>query len=121
MKSYIYTIVRTDLPTNGDIVAQAIHSAWEAGVQHGIATFEVTYAYDKEGNVIDWPAPHVVVLGVKNQKKLYEAADLLKREKINFYLWEEPEWGFGHTSLTTQPLDESKKNLFKSFKILNPC
>ena len=99
---WVYVFVRTDLPLN-DLAPQLAHACLEAGRQ-----FQPT-------------STSVVIVGVKNTKKLIEAADLLDRNKINYYLWEEPEWGYGYTSMATEPLDEDKKNLFKSFKTLKSC
>ena len=97
---YVYTFVRRDLPIQDQLV-QACHSAMEAGS--------------------NFPTPgqisNLVLLDVKNKKELYSVSEYLSENGIDYYMFYEPDNGYDHTSITTEPLGVERKGLMSRFSL----
>ena len=96
-KNYCYTIIRTDLPIEQQIV-QAAHSALEAGRELGTPP----------------TTTHLILLEAKSEFALLRIADELKQQDIRFHLFFEPDDDRGYTSLTTEPLTDNEKRRYFS-------
>jgi len=93
-----YTFIRQDMEIQHQLV-QACHSSMESGSN---------YKSPEE-------IPHLILLSIKDGKELRSAERYLSKHGIKFHTFFEPDNNLGHTSITTEPLDFSKKELFKRF------
>jgi hypothetical protein len=99
--SYVYVLVRKDLP-GPQIAVQAIHAAMEAarlwlpcGVGH----------------------PHLVLCAVSSEQRLLNAAEHLERNDVVFTLFREPDQRNEATALATQPLRD-RRGVFRRYQCL---
>ena len=101
-KNYVYTFIRTDLPIEQQIV-QAAHSALEAGRDLGKPDSH----------------SHLVLLRIKSETALKNAAKKLEDAGIRFSAFYEPDYNRGYTSITTEPLteDSEKRKHFSKYSL----
>ena len=98
--SYVYVIVRKDLPLP-HLVVQAIHAAIAA-----------TYSFGKH------PQPHVVLCGVDNEQELKEAFEKLKGQGVVCCSYTEPDFGGQMTAIATGLLRGEQRKPLRRFKLL---
>ena len=84
--SYVYIIVRKDLPGQ-HLLVQACHAAIAA-----------TFSYGKH------PTPHLVVCAVPNERALESAFNRLKDAGVSCCSYTEPDLNGSLTSIATAPL-----------------
>lgn len=100
-KNYAYTILRSDLPIETQIV-QAAHSAMESGRDFRNPTTHT----------------HLVLLEAKSEAALMKAGDYLIANGIKFSMFHEPDYETGFTSLTTEPIFfEEQRAIFRKFSL----
>lgn len=96
----VYIFIRTDLPIQHQII-QACHSVLEAGrtfsEHHGVS--------------------HIVLIAVESQTELLEIKSYLIDNEVNHRIFYEPDNDYQYTSITTEPIYGSKRNIFKHFKL----
>ena len=100
---YMYVIVRNDL------------SPAQRAVQASHAAIESTRKYLSDGD----EHPSVIILIVKNERKLIEVQARLKYDHdIEHIVFEEPDIGNQMTALATTPLCGDDRDIFKRFQLL---
>lgn len=101
---YVYVLVRQDL----SVQQQAVQSA------HAVLEMSRTaWSHPKDH-------PHLIILGVKNEKQLKEvAADLTVNTKTPFTMFREPDIGNQCTALATDYIYGMDRAYFKKFKLIN--
>ena len=97
----MYIFVRTDLPQPQQVV-QSCH-----------AVFEVAR---------NMPAcsghPSMVVLGVKNETQLQKVQDKMNQHGIEFRSFYEPLFDNSLTAISSVPLSEDQRKIFKNYQLL---
>jgi hypothetical protein len=88
------------LPKHQQII-QSAHSALEAG-RH----------LEKPDTI-----SHLVLLPASDESELLRISQYLDKRGIKFHLFFEPADNMGHTSLTTEPIVQSKKKIFQNFTL----
>lgn len=102
--SYIYSIIRKDIPL-ADQIVQTAHSAFHAGNE----------TKDLDGNV-----PSLILLETPDKESLLALSKKLFDAHIMYHMFYEPDDDFGYTSLTTQPLNEDQRKLFSNLRLWRP-
>ena len=97
--SYIYSIIRKDIPL-ADQIVQTAHSAFHAGENYG------------EGDI-----PSLILLEIANQEELLALAKKLDAKCIEYFKFFEPDDNFGYTSLTTEPIDDELRKAFSNLRL----
>lgn len=100
MINYVYVWIRTDLPVHQQII-QCAHSSLEAG-----RTFPEHHG-----------TSHLVLLPAENEESLLSIAGYLSDNGISHRLFYEPDFEYGHTSLTTEPIYGKQRGIFKHFTL----
>lgn len=101
MSSYIYTFVRTDISPEQRIV-QIGHACYEAGKRFK----------DNVG------ISSLVLLSAANEEELLDISYKLGFRGIDHYVFNEPDFGMGHSALCTAPIiDQRERNFFKRWKL----
>ncbi len=95
---YSYLFIRTDLSHPQQIV-QASHAALEAGNRFG-------------------PHSHLVLIGLKDEQALLQAAAQLDDHGIDHEKFFEPDNQAGYTALCTRPLQGEERKPLKRFRLL---
>lgn len=62
--------------------------------------------------------PNIVVLGVADEAALLKAIERAKRNGINIISFYEPDFPQGYTAAATEPIDSSKRHVFKRYSLL---
>lgn len=96
---YMYVIVRNDL-SGPQKAVQSAHAAIESGRR-----------YLKEGE----EHPSVIILIVKNERKLIELQDKIPYDHVVF---REPDIGNQVTAIATKPLVGEEREFFKRYQLL---
>jgi hypothetical protein len=99
--SYIYSIIRKDIPL-ADQIVQTAHSAFHAG---------------NESNPLNGKVPSLILLEVKNKEELMKLRDKIWANNIQFYDFFEPDDGMGYTSITTAPVTDEQRKLFSNMRL----
>lgn len=102
--TYIYSIIRKDIPL-ADQIIQTAHSAYHAGAKFGL-----------DPRVLN-NIPNMVLLEVKDREALIDIAEKLYSKKINYYSFFEPDNDLGLTSITTDPLDGEERKVFSNIRL----
>ena len=102
---HVYIFVRKDLSTSEQAV-QSSHAAIEAAKNFGLKELP--------------DHPHLVILGVKNEKKLDQALEYLEENGIRHYGYREPDYDDSLTAIATEPLQGDVRKLFKKWQLLKP-
>jgi len=95
---YSYLFIRTDL-THPQQIVQASHAALEAGNRFG-------------------PHSHLVLIGIKDEQALLQAAARLDESGIEHEKFFEPDNQAGYTALCTRPLQGEERKPLKRFRLL---
>ena len=104
--TYIYSIIRKDIPL-ADQIVQTAHSAFHAG--------EAFYAF--EGGTDISSIPFLVLLEINTQEELVALSKKLKANGIVYSMFHEPDDDLGYTSLTTLPVNTEQRKLFSNFRL----
>ena len=102
--TYIYSIIRKDIPL-ADQIVQTAHSAYHAGSRFGL-----------DPRIIN-NIPNMVLLEVKDREELIDLAEKLYAKKIRHYSFFEPDDDLGLTSITTDPLDGEERKVFSNMRL----
>ena len=97
---YCYCIVRSDL------------SAAQQIVQLGHACLEAGSRFDHPPNT------PLVVLKVKNERKLLDAAVDLSEAEIQYSCFYEPDYGIGYSAIATESVIGIKRVFFEGFALI---
>ena len=100
-QNYIYVFVRLDLSVSQRTV-QACHASIEAARNLPPQTEH----------------PHLVLIGLKNEKKLESVKIELDNQGIAVYTFVEPDRNNEVTAMATELISEEKKYIFKRFMLL---
>jgi hypothetical protein len=103
--SYIYSIIRKDIPL-ADQIVQTAHSAFHAG------NFT-----ENLGDEI----PSLILLEINSQEELIALSKKLFDNRILNHTFFEPDDDMGYTSLTTEPLTGEKRKLFSNMRLWRPA
>lgn len=95
---YVYIFVRQDLP----IVHQI--------VQTNHATLSVTAEFRVRG------IPNIVLIGVPDTESLETARRELCAAGIRHWAWTEPDFGFGFTSIATEPIQGEQRQALAHYR-----
>jgi peptidyl-tRNA hydrolase len=106
--SYIYSIIRKDIPL-ADQIVQTAHSAFHAG-----------QADPKNGAALDCEIPSLVLLQVPNEEALLELHKKLKAAGIVHSTFHEPDDDMGWTSITTVSINQEDRKLFSNLPLWRP-
>ena len=101
-KKYVYIFVRQDISIPQQLV-QASHAAHESGLAHSAST----------------SLNSIVIFGAKDKPELESLLDRFRAE-IDCHAFFEPYKDTGLTAFATPPLPESKRDIFKGFKLWQP-
>lgn len=97
---YTYVFIRTDIPLAAQLV-QAAHAALERGFR--------TETPDKTS--------FLIMLSVKNEQELKRIKDYLDSHEIESYMFYEPDYDMGYTSICAGPVYGDQRKVFKKFKL----
>lgn len=97
----MYVFIRRDLPRPQQVV-QACHAIIEATKQ-----FPPPEQH-----------PNVIVLGIKDEKRLASIRDELNRHGIGHIPFHEPDMDNSLTSIATEPVDGLRRNYFRKYRLL---
>lgn len=100
MTPYTYLFIREDLPHTQQII-QSAHSALEAGREfpehHGTS--------------------HLVLLPAEDETTLLSISLYLTNEGIRHHIFYEPDFNYGYTSITTEPIYGAGRKALAHFKL----
>ena len=97
---YVYVLVRSDMPL-ADQMVQVGHACLEAGRR-----FCQPEAVS-----------HLVVLSVRSQAQLRDAAREAEAMGIRCLVFNEPDDGLGHTAACTEPITGMHRPIFRRFRL----
>lgn len=95
---YIYVFVRQDLPLEHQLV-QSNHATWSMGAKYG-----------------DESTPNMVLIGVADICALEAVSELLAANQIPQWIWHEPDFNFGFTSIATAPIRGAQRQCLAHFR-----
>jgi hypothetical protein len=98
---YRFVFFREDLPIE-QIAIQAGHAI------DGVASILHQDYYS---------APNLVYIGVPDVRALNRVLAKLKANQIRHYPWVEPDFGYGFTSIATEPLTEERKEVLSNYRV----
>jgi len=98
----VYVFVRKDLPHPQQVV-QASH-----------ACIEATKAFLDP----DLEHPHLVVVGVNDEHRLFKCANKLERAGVKFKMFLEPDRNDEYTALATEPVFGETRTIFRNYTLL---
>lgn len=101
LQNYIYIFVRLDL------------SISQRAVQSAHAAIEAARSIPPQAE-----HPHLVLIGLKNEKKLKEIQIELDKQDIQTYTFNESDRNNEMTSFATELISEEKKYIFRRFMLL---
>ncbi len=101
LKSYCYSFIRTDIPLA------------DQGVQLAHATLEAGKYFSHPDGV------HLVVLAVKNKKKLLKVAEKLTG-KVQFRMFHESDDDMHETAIATEAVYGETRALFMNYQLWKP-
>jgi hypothetical protein len=101
MTKYTYVFIRRDIPLHAQLV-QSAHAALEMGNRIGTVTDEPSF---------------LILLDARDESHLNEIVRYLDDRDINFYMFFEPDYDMGHTSICTEPLSLDRRKHFKKFDL----
>lgn len=101
MTRYTYVFIRRDIPLHTQLV-QSAHAALEMGLRQSDVTAEPSF---------------LILLDARDENHLNEIARYLDEYDIDFYMFFEPDYEMGHTSICTQVLSLDKRKHFKKFNL----
>jgi len=94
--SYVYALVRQDLPLAAQLV-QAAHACLEAGSRYPLSSEN----------------PNIVLLAIPNEKHLHIFLGRLDAAGIRYVLFHEPDDCLGDTAACTEPLTADHRGTFQ--------
>ncbi len=104
VSTYTYVFVREDL-NHATRIVQAAHAAFEMGRDLSRPSQES----------ID----NLIVIGVKDRTELESVASELDYRGIRHHMFFEPDYNLGHTAICSEPVSDSKKKIFRKYKLLS--
>ena len=60
---------------------------------------------------------HMVLLGVKNQEELLQAANFIVSKDINYAIFFEPDDDMQYTAFCTEPITGDQRKAFRKYKM----
>ena len=98
---YTYVFIRTDIPIHAQLV-QSCHAALEMGLRL---------------NLKDESPSNLILLAIKDEAHLEQIKYYLDMNEIENYMFFEPDYDMGFTSICTEPIQGDRKKLFKKFNL----
>ncbi len=95
----MYIFVRQDIPIQQQLV-QSSHAALTLGSFMEISGI-----------------PNIVLIGVPDMAALLRVRDKLITHRIDYVLWEEPDFDFGVTAIATEPLSVERKEPLNQYRL----
>lgn len=99
---YVYIFFREDLPFEQYIV------------QTNHATYSLVSYYGHDEGV-----PNIVVIGVPDVTALHEVEKKLSSVHIPHHSWNEPDWDYGLTAITTAPIEGAKRLVLADYRVFS--
>lgn len=59
--------------------------------------------------------PHIVLIGVRDRKALLRVSEQCTENAIGHYVWNEPDWDYGITAITTSAVKGDKWLVFAEY------
>jgi hypothetical protein len=103
--SYIYSIIRKDIPL-ADQIVQTAHSAFHAGNDFGTG--------------VPNHIPSLVLLEIANQEELLALSAKLDAKNIEHFKFFEPDDNLGYTSITTTTVNGDDRKPFSNLRLWRP-
>jgi hypothetical protein len=101
MTKYTYVFIRRDIPLHAQLV-QSAHAALEMGLRSSLTSEEPSF---------------LILLDAKDENHLNEIVRYLDEKDINSYMFFEPDYDMGHTSICTESLSLDKRKYFRKFNL----
>lgn len=101
----MYVLVRKDLSPAQQVV-QSCHAVADA-VRSSLSS--------------DRQHPHLIVCGVRDERRLRRSLDCLRRLGIRCHAFTEPDLDGQLTALATEPVCGDTRRLFRRFQLLTPA
>lgn len=100
---YVYIFVRQDLPIPQQIV------------QSNHATYALASLYGHDGDCM----PNIVLIGVPDREAILRVSEQCSENAIPHYTWNEPDWDYGITAISTAAIRGNKRLAFAEYQLWN--